>query len=274
LAASLSLREFSQRKRMHNTNSNSGPAISLEEIDRMGGNGRWRQRKAEQFFKEQEVEDIERAREQRLLEERRRKRRMELEARRRRQLQEEEAKREADKQREIQIQLEKELAHQRELEEARIKREKEEQEWLALQPKPCEACSGSGLCAACEGKGRIFCMFLANHVAQNASKDFGRAPQGCEDCGGVKQNMVGKLQPGSGACAACGGSGLIYPKGSRSAKMLHKRRPDGICTSAHLGGDRGHAHMDMSPISCTSSPTHDHSPKTPHSPGARSGQRH
>jgi len=212
LAAKFSLREYSQsRKRVPMEKSTSQPEIVMEEIDRLGGNGKWRQRKAEDYFKRQQIEELERLREQRALEEKRKKRREEMERRRKRQQQEEEEKRLAKLAREREEREEREAEERRIREKERRLREQERAEWAARQPVPCEACAASGTCPSCDGKGRLWATFLAGHVGSDDTMTFGRAPQGCEDCGGCRQNIMGELVCGSGKCAKCNGRGKIWP---------------------------------------------------------------
>lgn len=212
LAAAFSLREYSQtRKRIPIERSNSQPDIRMEEIDRMGGNGKWRQVKAEAFFKQQQVEELERLREQRTLEEKRKKRRQDLENRRKRQQQEEEQKRQAKLDHEQEMRNERDHKERKRQEKERHDREHQEREWAARQPVPCELCLASGVCPSCDGKGQLWATFLAPKVGSEACMGFGRAPQGCEDCGGCKQNIMGELNCGSGECAACNGRGKVWP---------------------------------------------------------------
>merc|ERR1712039_361776 len=82
-------------------------------------------------------------------------------------------------------------------ERERLKREEAEREWLARQPKTCETCQGVGKCVTCQGKGTIFSVFLVSKVDSATSiTDFGRKEQGCDDCGGYRQNILGQLRPG------------------------------------------------------------------------------
>lgn len=215
LAAAFSLREFSQaKKRVPNEKSNSTPDLAMEEIDKLGGNGRWRQRKAEDFFKRQAEEELERQREQKLVEEKKFKRKKELEARRRRQQQEEEMKRLADEEREREEQREREERRRKQEEKERMIREQEHRDWQARQPVMCDACNGTGLCAACDGKGEVFAVFLVPSVCKAPNSnfmDFGKQAQGCENCGGCRQNVMGGLQKGTGKCPSCNGTGKVWP---------------------------------------------------------------
>lgn len=186
--------------------------IHLEEIDQLGGNGRWRQRKADEFFRLKTIEDQERLERQRQQEERRRRHRQEGEARRRRQQQEEEEKQRAEEDRLRKEREYREESRRHEEEKQREVREQEHREWLARQPHTCDACGGTALCSHCEGKGVVHALFLCNQVAKGGpSMDFGRIPQGCEHCGGCRQNIQGEMQDGSGRCANCSGRGKVWP---------------------------------------------------------------
>jgi len=114
---------------------------------------------------------------------------------------------------------EKEERKRQQEEKERKRREEEERQWLARQPKPCETCNGGGKCVACSGKGTAFAMFLAPAVDDGGSSfNMGRKLQGCEECGGCRQNIVGQLRQGSGKCAACNGHGMIWPETVTSPK--------------------------------------------------------
>jgi len=213
LAAAYSLREYSQmKKRVPLEKSSSQPIITVEEIDRIGGNGRWRQRKAEEHFKMKQVEELERLRSQRTLEEERKKRRQDLENKRRRQQQEEEQKRQAKVQREKDELEMREMEQQRLNKRERMFKEQQEKEVAARQPVPCEACNSTGVCTSCEGKGTQWAVFLSSQVEKTGAMGFGKAPQGCEDCGGCRQNIVGELVTGSGLCPDCNGKGQVWPQ--------------------------------------------------------------
>lgn len=82
----------------------------------------------------------------------------------------------------------------------------------ARQPKTCTACAGSGKCTACGGKGSFFALFLSASVGPDALLDFGRAQQGCQECGGYAQNIRGDLVQGSGKCLVCDGVGMVTPR--------------------------------------------------------------
>lgn len=254
LAAAFSLRDFSQaKKRLPTEKTNSTPDLVMEEIDRLGGNGRWRQRKAEHYFKRQAEEELERQRELKLIEEKKLKRKKELEARRRRQQQEEEMKRQAELERERQEREEKEERRRKQEEKERRIREQEHEEWLARQPQTCEACAGSGLCVTCGGSGEVYAVFLVSQVrilshCKDSGMDFGRAPQGCEDCGGCRQNIKGSLQKGSGKCSACNGKGQVWPKAAFEGRNIRTRFKHSMSTTMLGIGS------DISPKSMMSSP--------------------
>lgn len=248
LAAAFSLRDYSQhRHRLPPERSNSQTTIELEEIDRLGGNGRWRQRKAEEFFKRKQLEELERLRQQRAMEEEKRRRRQEFEAKKKRQQQEEEQKRQAERERQRREREEREEKLRREQERERQRREEEERDWLARQPRTCEACGGSGICSSCEGKGQLFSLFLVSQVGKGSHMEFGRQPQGCEECGGCKQNILGELVAGSGQCSGCNGRGKVWPKIAFENKASRTRLKT-LITRAEINADPG------SPVSSMGSP--------------------
>lgn len=226
ISASFALREFSQmKKRFPFEHIDSAPELILTEIDRLGGNGRWRERKAVAYFEEKSIEDQKRSDDQRAAEERKRQRKLQIESKKKRQKEEEEAKRRAHEEslRKEREWKEEQLALQREKE--RAQREVEEREWKARQPVVCELCSGSGLCRTCSGKGQIYTLFLSRSTPTRESEfTFGRPPQGCEDCGGCRQNIVGALQVGSGDCLGCNGKGKIWPSAAFEPKTPGSRK--------------------------------------------------
>lgn len=250
LAASFSLRDFCQsRHRLPMEKSSSHADIVLEEIDRLGGNGRWRQRKADEFFKKRQLEELERLRQQRAMEEDRRRRRQEFEAKKKRQQQEEEQKRQAERDRQRREHEEREEKVRREQERERQRREEEEREWLARQPRTCEACGGSGVCVGCGGKGQLFSLFLVTQVEKGAHMEFGRQPQGCEECGGCKQNIMGELVAGSGQCSSCNGRGKVWPKAAFESKASRARLKT-LTTRVEIAVDKDPG----SPVSSMGSP--------------------
>jgi flagellar biosynthesis GTPase FlhF len=207
------LRQYSAgRRRIARESSEAtvGTFHPLGQLDLVGGNGRWRQKRA----KEQRVLDQAEAEKQRhedqVIEDEKRRRREDREARRRRQHEE-------DQQR--QRMLEEKMRRERLAQDERERQEEEERhrqaaqersEWLARQPKTCSTCMGSGKCTYCGGEGFFFAMFLAPSVGKD-SMGFGRAPQGCPECGGCAQNIRGALVKGSGNCYACDGVGTVTP---------------------------------------------------------------
>merc|ERR1712039_663731 len=215
-------RQYShERKKIPVPRPSSAPKIELEHIDVIGGNGRWRQRLAQIEWQRREVEEKERLEKLKLLEQEKARRQAMLAERKRKQLEEERRQVLAERERQKREQEEREEKKRLQEEKERARREREHEEWLARQPKTCETCSGNCKCITCLGKGTVFSMFLVSKVAQqNSITDFGRAIQGCDDCGGYKHNIMGSLKCGNGLCASCGGHGKIWPdlaqaKGSR-----------------------------------------------------------
>jgi len=189
--------------------------VSLEEIDLLGGNGSWRKRRAEVEFERRRIEEEEQARLQRLRRQEQRRRREEQDERARR---EQELLQQRRRQELERIRLEKEERERRrlkELEEARLLREEAERQRLANLPITCQACSGTGLCQTCFGKGTVFGMFLAPQVAPKAQLNYGKFLQGCTACGGTSKNILGRAMRaadhGDGRCAKCRGVGKVRP---------------------------------------------------------------
>jgi hypothetical protein len=218
-AASTNLRKYSlDRKRIADPDRvEKGfhrpklPQINYEKVDLIGGNGRWRQRKAQEDFDRKEAEDVENRRQQEILEQERRRRQAAREEKRRRHAEEERLRFMQENERRLREQKERDEARRREEEEERLRREKEHQDWLARQPTDCETCKGTGVCPACMGKAFSYETFLVSKVTSNTPMDYGRVKQGCPECGGCRQNILGELVKGSGRCATCGGNGKLWP---------------------------------------------------------------
>jgi hypothetical protein len=213
LTAAYNLRQFSEtRHRVSTEHTASSPNFTLDKIDLIGGNGRWRQRLAEVEFARRAVEEEKRQREMQAAAQEKEQRQKQRETRRRQRQEEEERRREAQREWERQEQLERERQI-REAEEAeRQRREEQEREWLARQPKTCHNCGGSGKCPACNGIGQLFALFLAPSVKGQCTKGgYGRMQQGCETCYGFKQNLMAEVKKGTGRCAVCDGWGKIKP---------------------------------------------------------------
>lgn len=215
LAAAFSLRQYSlERKRLPPERPSSSPQLDpadLEEIDLIGGNGRWRQMRAKEEFQRRAVEEEERRRRLKILEEEKQRRRAAQAERRRKQLEEERRQVKMEQERMQREKEDKEDRKRHQEERERKRREEEERQWLARQPKPCETCNGGGKCGTCLGKGTIFGLFLAPTVEDRCIADFGRVVQGCDECGGCRQNIIGQLRSGTGKCAVCCGHGKIWP---------------------------------------------------------------
>lgn len=231
LAAAFSLRHYSLgRGRIdpERPQSQRTKHLPLEYIDLLGGNGRWRQRKAEREWERRRLEEEERRRLEKLEEEERRRRRLELEERRRKQKEDEERRRQEERARQLREAEERERRRLEQEERERLAREAAEREWLARQPRTCETCVGSGRCVSCEGRGCSFAMFLVPAVAEGESQTtYGRHFQGCPTCGGYKQGILGELRKGSGRCQSCGGAGKIAPKLADITPVRHRGHAPG-----------------------------------------------
>lgn len=213
LTLACNLRQYSlDKKRIASPQTQTAPKIVLEKIDLIGGNGRWRQKKAEEEFARRAIEEEAHKREMQKFEEERRKRRAAREARLLRRQQEEERRREAEREQQRQEQLEQEERLRKEQEDERLRKEKEEREWLARQPKTCQKCGGGGKCPKCLGKGYLFALILAPSVNEDRCFESGRIMEGCDECYGCRQNLMADLKKGTGRCSGCDGFGKIAPE--------------------------------------------------------------
>lgn len=174
------------------------------------------------------------------------------ELQRQKQLKQEELEREARMQAELiehrkaeakkRKRLEEERQRQKEKEEEkeRLRKAEEERLWRARQPRPCEACSGSGECKECHGKGCFHALYLSHSVTKRSVQFHGRTVTGCTKCGGqpqLEKDQV-KVRKGSGKCPECKGTGMITPSpGDQSPQA------QGTTTSkssvGHIGSKRG-----------------------------------
>lgn len=183
----------------------------LEIIDLHGGNGRWRQRKAKVEFAKRAIEEEEARRQSQLRELERRRRKAEQE-RTRKQAQEMELNKRKKEREQKRLDAIRAEEKRREAEEnERLRKQHEHEEWLRRQPKMCETCQGTGKCQMCGGKGYDFVMFLIPEVSTVTSREHGKVMQGCEECGGLRHNIVGDLRLGSGKCVPCAGVGKVTP---------------------------------------------------------------
>mmetsp|Transcript_162422 Transcript_162422/g.296442 ORF Transcript_162422/g.296442 Transcript_162422/m.296442 type:complete len:433 (+) Transcript_162422:129-1427(+) len=186
--------------------------MPLDYIDLQGGNGRWRQKKAEVEFEQRRAEEEVRQQEESVRREERRRMLAEVEARRRQHLLEVEARCREEHQRRLREEAEEQQRKMQELEQERLRREAEERERLARQPRDCQTCGGDGLCRECKGEGFVFTLFLSANVNSHSTMNYGRVLQGCEKCGGVSKGGVSDhLHTGSGKCVTCKGEGKLVP---------------------------------------------------------------
>jgi translation initiation factor 4G len=197
------------------------PLLSLEipltQIDLNGGNGKWRQIKAEEEFARKAEERKEQRRQEIIKEKEKQKRREELADRRKKHHEEEERRWQEEREQKHRAKLEEERIKREQEEKLRLEREAAEAERLRRMPRPCEVCEGTGKCQDCNGKGYSFSIFLVPSVSGElpslggTNMDHGRVYQGCGNCGGYAHNMLGDLKKGSGQCPACNGTGKIWP---------------------------------------------------------------
>lgn len=261
IAAACNLREYNNQKKKPFETAKNGQLFNLGEIDRLGGNGIWRQRLAETKHEEDQKAEAERLQEEKAKEDRKIQRRKALEARRRQQLDEEQRQRTAEKERERVAQELAEDTRRKKQERERCRREEEEAERRARMPKPCEACSGTATCTKCDGKGHNFSMFLvqstqAHHVS--AGTDFGRVHQGCDNCGGYRHNLVGELKKGTGYCPVCSGTGKIWPDIAKKPYRSKMKKMDSTASGADLASIAGDESEMLSPTA-----SQDAAPLTP-----------
>jgi len=223
LAAAFSLRQYSATARhMSGTKVSEPPVITYGRIDEIGGNGRWRQKRAAEYFARKAVEDAEAERLERIKREEKARRRRELEERRRRHQEEMDRKDREERERRRREAEEKERQQREAEERERRRREAEERERQRRAPKMCQTCMGTGHCQVCMGKGTYFSMFLVGAVDPDSILEYGKKTQGCGNCGGYAQGVRGEVLKGSGRCPNCKGQGKIWPvidDGNRSPNM-------------------------------------------------------
>lgn len=213
LAAAFSLRQYAvDTKHIPGEKPSTAVVIPIEKIDLLGGNGKWRRMRAEEEFERRKIEEEERHRQEVIREQEKRRRQAELAERRRRHHEEEERRWQMERdQKEREISEKARLKREGE-ERQRQQRAEEEAERQRRMPKPCETCSGGGQCQDCMGKGFILSTFLVPKVCgKHDWKEHGRKLQGCDKCEGYSHNLMGELKKGSGNCAACNGTGKIWP---------------------------------------------------------------
>lgn len=205
------------------------------QIDLIGGNGRWRQRLAEQVFERARAEDED---EQQRLQElaARRMRRASERAEAQRKYQEEEDQKWRDEQERKRKEREEKEEERLEMEAKDLARKKKQrEEWEKRQPKPCQTCNATGICPVCNGVGGMFSTFLVSQVSEQKSNDYGRTMEGCTSCGGCKQGIRGDLHKGSGECAACGGKGKIWPEIAFHSRIAKYKTRDFNTTQNLMG---------------------------------------
>jgi len=212
LAAAFNLRQYSSVARHITGTKKAGPPeITYGRIDEIGGNGRWRQKRAAEFFARKAIEDAEAERLERIKREEKARRRRELEERRRRHQEEMDRKDREERERRRREAEERERQQREAEERERRRREAEERERQRRAPKMCQTCMGTGHCQVCMGKGTYFSVFLVNTVDALSILEYGKKIQGCHNCGGYAQGVRGDIMKGSGKCPACKGYGKIWP---------------------------------------------------------------
>lgn len=187
-------------------------------VDLLGGNGLWRQKRAQEEWARQTALREEQERERKLREERLRQRRAE-EERRRKIAEEKERQRLLEEQRrERLLQEERERKRREEMERERLRKLEEERQWRLRQPRTCPACNGSGRCPSCLGEGFLYVVYLAPKVQSGeemretgtSASQYGKRPRGCEACDGAGDGASwGAFEKGTGRCATCSGRGKV-----------------------------------------------------------------
>lgn len=187
--------------------------IPIENIDLIGGNGKFRMLKAEEEFKKRRAEEEEQRRQELLKLQQKKKLQVEREDRRKKFQEEEERRWQAEREQKQRDQQERERIKAKQEEKIRQEREEAEEEKRRRMPRTCETCDGTGKCQECMGKGYIFSVFLVSSKSDgNQELEHGRVYQGCGNCGGYSHNLMGELKKGSGQCPACNGLGKIWPQ--------------------------------------------------------------
>jgi len=244
-AAAFNLRDFSQsRKKIGYGERPESAGTSalrlkrehLEEIDLIGGNGRWRQRKAETEFDRRRMEEEAKRAEEEKRQKKTQQRQQMKEARQRKQQKEEEKQRIENEDKRRIAREEREAAKLAEEEERRKYEVEEERQRIMRLPKTCQTCTGGGHCQVCGGAGHVYAMYLVTEVKTHApSQDYGKLIQGCTHCGGYRQGIRGDLLKGSGKCPPCGGMGKIWPDIDGKEKSTHLRRRGHISDISTVG---------------------------------------
>lgn len=189
----------------------------LEEVDLKGGNGKWRQRKAEVEFEKRSIKEEERRREEAERRRKERRRQKEAEERKKQRQQDQQRQWQEERERRQKEEDEKERRRQADLERERRLAAEEERKRLARQPKPCQECRGTGHCPKCDGQGWILSMLLSPRVGDALPRTssliqteaFGHVPRGCEACGAENTGVCGDLWHGNGQCKTCSGKGFL-----------------------------------------------------------------
>jgi hypothetical protein len=195
------------------------PEDPFDEIDLVGGNGRFRQRKAEAEFARRRLQDFQQRQEHALRKEKERLRQLE----------------EAEKLQRIQLEMqqaavaEADRRRRDDAEQTRLLREEKEREQVRLEEErlaklrsikiTCNECIGNGLCFSCKGTGQLYKLLLAPRVeidmhsidSRERSEMFGQVAFGCKACANAAafSHLSGDLWRGNGMCAKCSGHGTL-----------------------------------------------------------------
>lgn len=188
------------------------PELPMTQIDLIGGNGHWRQLKAEEEFKRRRQEEEEQRRQELQKAKQKKQRHVERDDKRKKFQEEEERRWQEEREQKARNALELERIKIQKEEKARIEREEAEEERRKRMPRTCETCDGTAKCQECMGKGYIFSVFLvASKSEARQGMEHGRVYQGCQNCGGYCHNLAGALKKGTGECPGCQGLGKIWP---------------------------------------------------------------
>eukprot|EP00933_Yihiella_yeosuensis_P033355 TRINITY_DN27083_c0_g1_i1.p1 TRINITY_DN27083_c0_g1~~TRINITY_DN27083_c0_g1_i1.p1 ORF type:complete len:444 (+),score=88.08 TRINITY_DN27083_c0_g1_i1:81-1334(+) len=217
------------------------PEDPLTVTDLAGGNGRWRQRKAEAEFAKREIQEADDRRQESLKRERERLRQLEEEEKSRRiqlemqqEIQAELARRRREEEEEAKLRFEEREKQRKKLEEEMLRR-------LKYARKPCQKCDSSGVCMLCKGDGYHFKLLLSPQIVstskyvatKNRTELYGSVPFGCKGCANASEygKVSGDLWKGNGVCPTCRGVGslpsdaAIADMATEAAKTLAGNRP-------------------------------------------------
>lgn len=199
--------------------------IPCDSVDLVGGNGSWRRRKAEVELERRHREEEEQRRAEKERHAEKEQRREMLRQHRRKEEIERYQRWNENRETKAMVTADAEARQWLQEEKERLRILKEERLRLASLPQPCKACQSSGVCAACDGDGRVQATLLSPTVdsGSRSSRSFGRSLWGCSACAGALTHVAGDLRLGSGRCDPCNGTGEIVPSRSVRGTVFRSR---------------------------------------------------